>query len=74
MISEMRGPFALEIEWSTPDGQRATYTDPEFVVAQRPKEIVLHRAIHTYQVKLTLNGDLAYLGIFANESPSDLLF
>ena len=72
--SDMRGPFALEIEWTTPDDRRAIHKDPEFIVANHPKQFLLRRAMPAYKVKVTLNGDLAYLGEFDKDSALDDLF
>ena len=70
----MRGPFVLQIEWTAPDGWRDTHTDPEFIVGHNPNQFSPRRPMPAYRVKITLNGDLAYLGEFDEDLASDDLF
>ena len=69
----MRGPFALQIEWIL-DAPPKTYTTSEFMVTTHPEEFELGDASLKYRVRLTLNGDLAYLGEFDDDLESNMVF
>lgn len=70
---DMRGPFRLSIEW-TARGERRTYADPQFTVTTEPLRLNLPRLESEYEVRITLNGDLAYLGQFDDAVASQAVF
>ena len=59
----MRGPFNLHIAWTSNKSLRE-YTYPEFVVSKDPLVIRLPKKSSRYRLRITLNGDLAYFGVF----------
>ena len=69
----MRGPFELQIEW-TLNNTTATHTNPAFIVANHPEEFEFDDAWPKYRVRVTLNGDLAYLGEYDDDLASDMVF
>ena len=69
----MRGPFELRIKWIL-DGHPETSTNPEFMVTDHPEEFEFNNASPKYRVRVTLNGDLAYLGEFDDDLASDMVF
>ena len=71
--SNMRGPFELQIEWIL-DGHPAKHINPKFMVTTSPCEFKLGDPSLQYRVRVTLNGDLAYLGEFDADLASDMVF
>ena len=70
--SSMRGPFDLKIEWSL--GERTAYARQErFTVSNRPVAYSLNPPVARYQVRVMLDGNLAYLGDFDERYESELL-
>ena len=69
----MGGPFELVIEWSFEEGM-AHARDEHFTVSSRPIVYSLTRPASRYRVRVTLDGNLAYLGEFDEEFESELLF
>lgn len=70
---DMRGPFGLHIEWLSHDRKR-THTNPDFVVSTRPEVFNLGRGAARYRVRVNLNGDLSYLGVFDENLDSGMVF
>ena len=71
--SGMGGPFELAIEWSFED--RTAHAEKErFTVSNRPILYTLNRSVPKYGVRVTLDGNLAYLGEFDEEFESEVLF
>ena len=71
--SSMRGPFDLMIEWSF--GERTARARQErFTVSSRPVAYSLNPPAPRYEVRVVLDGNLAYLGDFDERYESDLLF
>lgn len=70
---QWRGPFDLHIEWTAREW-RAVYADDDFVATADPLEISLPMIRNDYVVRVTLNGDLCYLGSFYQTSGLDLPF
>ena len=71
--SDMRGPFELRIKWILA-GPGLGHTNPKFMVTDHPEEFEFKDALPKYRVRVTLNGDLAYLGEFDNDLASDMVF
>ena len=71
--SNMQGPFELQIEWIF-DGRTAKHTNPEFMVTTSPSEFEFGDPSLQYRVRVTLNGDLAYLGEYDDDFASDMVF
>ena len=71
--SDMRGPFELQIEWIS-DSYLNPHTNSKFMVTNHPEEFKFKNALPKYRVRVTLNGDLAYLGEFDNDLASDMVF
>ena len=69
----MRGPFELHIGWRL-DGQDATRTESKYMVGDRPMVFRFKCVWPKYRVRVTLNGDLAYLGKFDEDLASDMVF
>ncbi len=67
----MRGPFQLHIEWVSDDRKRI-HKNPIFVVSTRPEIFNLGQGASRYRVRVSLDGDLAYLGKF--DEDADMLF
>ena len=71
--SSMWGPFDLTIEWSF--GERTARARQErFTVSNRPVSYLLNPPAPRYEVRVMLDGNLAYLGDFDERYESDLLF
>lgn len=70
---DMRGPFHLHIEWIG-RGDKRNYADRNFTVATEPLELVLPQPEPQYEVRITMNGDLAYLGRFDDAVASKAVF
>lgn len=72
---DLRGPFALRIEWKYPDGTGASYENGgnPFTVGTAPLRIRLGAQYPSYRVRMTLNGDLAYQGEFVESTEPELL-
>ena len=71
--SEMRGPFDLSIEWSV-EGRTASARQEAFAVSSRPVAYSLNPPASRYRVRVTLDGNLAYLGAFDERYESGRLF
>jgi hypothetical protein len=71
---DWRGPFALRIDWKFPDGSTAHYErDPYSVDTNPPLRLSLGDHYSRYEVRLTLNGDLAYQGRFEETTEPEVL-
>ena len=71
--SSMRGPFDLTIKWSI-GGRTARARQDGFTVSNRPVVYALSRPASRYEVRVMLDGNLAYLGDFDERYESELLF
>ena len=71
--SDMRGPFELTIEWSFGD-RTAHARQEDFTVSNRPIAYSLNPPAPRYDVRVMLDGNLAYLGDFDERYESELLF
>ena len=72
IVSSMRGPFALRVEWSF-GGRTARARQEHFVVSSRPVGYTLDPRVSRYRVRVMLDGNLAYLGDFDDRFGSELL-
>ena len=73
IVSDMLGPFDLNIEWSF-SGRTASVRQDNFMVSSRPVFYSLAPPWPKYQVRVMLDGNLAYLGDLDEHYESDLLF
>ena len=73
IVSDMRGPFDLTIEWSV-DGRTARARSKHFAVSERPVLYTLNPPAPKYRVRVSLDGNLAYLGDFDERYESEMLF
>ena len=71
--SSMRGPFDLTIEWLF-GGRTARARQERFTVSNRPVAYSLNAPEARYEVRVMLDGNLAYLGDFDERYESELLF
>lgn len=70
---DMRGPFDMNIEWSF-SGRTESVRQDTFVVSSRPVVYSLAPPWQRYQVRVMLDGNLAYLGDLDEHYESDLVF
>ena len=68
----MKGPFDLAIEWRF-GGRTASARRESFTVSGRPVAYSLSPPAPGYRVRVTLDGNLAYLGDFDERHDSELL-
>ncbi|MDE0679367.1 MAG: DarT ssDNA thymidine ADP-ribosyltransferase family protein [Gammaproteobacteria bacterium] len=68
--SDMRGPFELTVEW-TIDGRTVRERKDGFVVSKQPVAYSISRPVPRYQVRVRLDGNLAYLGDFDERDEPD---
>ena len=73
IASNMRGPFDLAIEWSLED-RTGRVRKEGFTVSSQSLAFALNAPVPRYQVRVMLDGNLAYLGDFDNRYESELLF
>ena len=71
--SEMRGPFELRVE-RTVEGRTSRARREDFVVSGKRVVYRLDEPVRSYRVRVTLDGNLAYLGEFDQGSDSGGLF
>ena len=68
----MRGPFDLTVEWTF--GERTVRERKNgFLVSKQPVAYSISRPVPRYQVRVLLDGYLAYLGDFDERDESDLV-
>jgi len=70
--SDMRGPFNLAVQW-TIGGRMLKKRMEGFMVSKQPVVYSLSRPESRYQVRLFLDGNLAYLGDFDERHESEML-
>ena len=70
---DMRGPFDLRIERRGREDKH-TYADSNFTVSTEPLQLVFPHPESQYEVRITMNGDLAYLGRFDDAVASQAVF
>ena len=69
----MRGPFDLRIEWSVED-RTASARREDFTVSSRPVAYSRNPPAPRYRIRVTLDGNLAYIGAFDERYESGRLF
>ena len=69
----MRGPFKLRIEWFD-CSDHGEHIDSDFTVAAEPLYFGWPSPEPEYRVRITLNGDTAYLGHFDDAVASQMVF
>ena len=71
--ANMRGPFHLRIERKG-RGDKRTYADSNFTVSTEPLRLAIPHPEPQYEVRITMNGDLAYLARFDDAVASQAVF
>jgi hypothetical protein len=68
-----RGPFQLEVQWSDALGRRHSVAVNDFTASANPLVLALSASWDDYEVKVTLDGNLAYLGKFTRPTKPAVL-
>jgi hypothetical protein len=75
LSQDWRGPFALRVECQTEGSswKGGAHVNPSYSVSKDSLDIPLPQPESKYSIRITLNGDLAYLGRFDGDKPPSVL-